>query len=182
MQWIFRISGPVLALSLCLPTAAAESYLLRADGTGDFATIVEAVEAASAGDIIELADGTYRGPGNRDVSFGGKEVTVRSQSGDPFSCVIDCEGSGLEPHQAFDFFGVGPDGAIIELYITGGYADMGGAIKIVDSAPTIEGCVFFGNRASDGGGGIDCNWGAEPLIERCTFWANEAEYGGAVCI
>ena len=38
--------------------AAATTYIVRPDGTGDFPTIQTAIDAAIDGDIIELTDGT----------------------------------------------------------------------------------------------------------------------------
>jgi hypothetical protein len=86
----------VLLLTLGLATlsgAGATTYLVRPDGTGDFPTIQAAVAASASGDVIELANGTFTGPGNRDVDYLSKLVTIRSQSGNPEACVIDCQGS-----------------------------------------------------------------------------------------
>jgi hypothetical protein len=64
-------------LVLSAGSAAANIYLVRPDGTGDFTTIQAAINAAVGGDVFELSDGTFVGDGNRDVDFGGKAVTVR---------------------------------------------------------------------------------------------------------
>jgi len=71
------------ALLLGAMPAWSDTCLVRPDGSGDFATIQAALDAARDGDVIELADGTFTGEGNRDVHFLGKAVTVRSQSADP---------------------------------------------------------------------------------------------------
>ena len=77
-------------------------------GTGDAPTIQAAIDSAAAsGDIIELADGVYAGPGNRDLSAYEKWFVVRSQSGDPSACIIDLEGDPTEPHRGFTFSGDG---------------------------------------------------------------------------
>jgi hypothetical protein len=68
-------------------SASATTYVIEPDGSGDFPTIQAAINASSDGDIIELADGTFTGAGNRDVDVAGRAVTVRSQSGDPETCV-----------------------------------------------------------------------------------------------
>lgn len=73
--------------------ASAATYLVRPDGGGAFTTIQEAINGVSDFDVIELADGTFRGAGNVDLDFGGKTLTLRSQSGDPGACVIDVEGA-----------------------------------------------------------------------------------------
>jgi hypothetical protein len=90
--------------SPCSPNPCLmEHHLVRPDGTGDFATIQAAVDGVPGRAIIELADGTFTGDGNRDVNCRGKAVVIRSQSGDPASCVIDCQGSSSNPHRAFQF-------------------------------------------------------------------------------
>ncbi len=55
------------------------------DGSADhpFDAIQEGINAAVAGDTVEVADGVYTGNGNRDLDFHGKAITVRSASGDP---------------------------------------------------------------------------------------------------
>ncbi|MCK4414565.1 MAG: hypothetical protein KAY32_13585 [Candidatus Eisenbacteria sp.] len=56
----------LLAASAC--AAGAETYLVLPDGTGDFPTIQAAIDAALDGDEILLADGTFTGDGNRDLT------------------------------------------------------------------------------------------------------------------
>jgi len=109
-------------LALASPAFAA-IYTVTPDGTGDFPTIQAALDAASAGDIVELSDGIFRGVGNRDLNFAGQEITLRSQSDDPELCVIDCEGNLADPHRGFHFFmGEGPFTVIRGLTVTGGHS------------------------------------------------------------
>lgn len=80
------------------------TYLIEADGSGAFPTIQAAIDAALPGDVIELADGVFKGTGNRDLNFNGKAITIRSRSGNPFLSIID--GEGVYPtvvHRGFDF-------------------------------------------------------------------------------
>ena len=62
-------------------------------------SIQAAVDAAGDGDTVELSDGLFLGPGNRDVFVTGKDIRIRSRNG-PSSCIIDCEDRG----RAFVFF------------------------------------------------------------------------------
>jgi pectin methylesterase-like acyl-CoA thioesterase len=57
--------------------SGASVYVVRPDGSGDFPTIQAAIDAAIDGDTVELADGTFRGDGNRDPDYLGKAITVR---------------------------------------------------------------------------------------------------------
>ena len=75
---------------------------------GDHSTLQAAVNAASPGDIVLVAAGTYRGAGNHDIDFGGKGLTVRGEAG-ARSTVIDCEGQG----RAFRFPPDEPAGALL---------------------------------------------------------------------
>jgi hypothetical protein len=53
------------------PTAPHNSPIVCVypDGSGDLPTIQAALNASPRGTIIELADGTYAGEGNRDLDF-----------------------------------------------------------------------------------------------------------------
>jgi len=159
-------------------------FLVRADGTGDYPTIQAAIDAATTGFTIELADGLYTGPGNRDIDFRGKAVTVRSQSGAAGACVIDCGGTPSENHRAFYFHsGEGAGSVVSDLTITGGNMGSysGGAIQCQnESSPTITRCYLTGNStATASGGAINC-YNSSPTISYCTFTGNSAGSGGAV--
>jgi len=173
--------GFALTLLVAWPAAATgETYRLAPDGSGDFATLQAAVDAAAPYDIVELAAGTFAGPGNRDVNLQGKSITIRSESGDPSGCVIDCQGSSEEPHRGFLIIsGEGPDCVLEGLTITGGYArDMGGAIDCWNGAATLRNLLFTGNRSEWSGGAIV---GGSPTLIDCAFTGNTAVFhGGAL--
>ena len=56
-----------------------DTYIVKPDGSGDYPDIQAAVRATSDGDTVLLASGTFIGPGNRDVDYLGKQITIRSQ-------------------------------------------------------------------------------------------------------
>jgi predicted outer membrane repeat protein len=175
-----------MSFILMIPVPAlAATYVVNPDGTGDFPTIQAAIDAAANGDIIELTDGTFIGDGNRDVDLLGKAVCVRSQSGNPDACVVDC-GGDPEDHRAFLIVtGEGNDTVIEGLTITHGHAELGGAVTCNDSAPTIRRCTFVENSAAESGGAISGR-GEHPLgmplvIEDCIFRENSSSsYDGAI--
>ena len=58
------------------------------------AAINAAAPSATPPDEIVVADGTYTVAGNKNLDFGGKIIKLRSASGDPAACIIDCQGDG----------------------------------------------------------------------------------------
>ena len=142
-----------------------------------FATLQKAVNTASNGDTILLADGTYTGTGNRDVDFGGIDLTVKSASNNPATCLIDCQQIG----RAFNLHNnETANSHIIGLTIKNGSAAIsdGGGIYInnSDSMPTVTNCVFTSNSADFGGG----MYGGAAT--NCIFTGNAASYrGGGIC-
>jgi len=135
---------------------------------GDHPTIQAGIEAAVDGDTVLVADGTYTGPGNRDIEFGNKSITVKSVNG-PENCIIDCQGSELEPHRGFVFSSDFLQDAILQGFtIKNGYVpypERGGGIYCdgYQSSPTIANNIIMGNTAWIGGG-ISCLNSSEPLI------------------
>jgi hypothetical protein len=170
----------LLPLLFALPAAQADILRVTADSLSPFPTIQAAVEAARDGDIVTLADGVYRGTGNRDIDLLGKRIIVRSASGHPENCVLDCEhrGRGFYLNQS-----EGADTHIIGITVTHGYAKTGGAIYCGDHvAALIRDCVFIDNEAETKGGALHIA-GSEVKIVRCLMADNRAsDHGGAVYI
>ncbi len=177
-----RFAGdPEFAVVPVVPRDPAHVYVVAPDGSGDYPTIQAAIDAASDGDTIELMDGTFSGEGNRDISYQGKALTVRSRSGDPGACVIDCQGGVGEPHRGFHFQQhEGPTSVLHGVTITNGYANGGGGIACYMASPSIQGCVFSENAGgSAGGGGVLCTL-SFPSFTGCVFYSNSAGEGGGI--
>jgi hypothetical protein len=176
--------GGVCALAMGCALASATTYVVTPDGTGNFPTIQAAIDAADNGDIIELTDGTFRGDGNRDVDCLGKALTVRSQSGNPESCVLDCEASASDYHRGFIFQSGEGAGTVLQgITIRNGYCPRGGGLLCIAASPRVVACIVERNAALDNGGGVDCQDGSAASFESCTIAQNwsESNGGGGVC-
>ncbi len=180
-----------------------EVHTVEADGSGDFPTIQAAIDGLRDGYVIELGDGVFTGEGNRDLVPDGKTLTIRSRSGDPETCVIDCGGSPSDPHQAIILHNYDHEGITVEsITIRNGYSDAddgsdrGGAVCAgwsgwpyppeVNIHASFNGCIFENNRSLHSGGavyGVNCS----PEFNDCIFrnnavtsMGNNYEGGGAV--
>ena len=100
----------------------------------DYPTIQAAINAASSGDMVLVADGIHRGTGNVNLDFHGKRITLKSENG-PNNCVINCENSA----RGFHFHSGEDSGSIVDGFT-----------------------IVYGN--AEYGGGIFCEAGSSPSI------------------
>ncbi len=179
--WLILIVIYMVILLLCT-FAQARTIYVNNDGLADFNNIQAAIDDANNGDVVIVKSGTYTGDGNRDIDFKGKAITVRSEAG-PESCIIDCKGSGDQPHRGF-YFHSGEDtnsvvkgftitgGDAVEAYDYGRGQNIGGGIYCEESSPHITDCIITANIARMGGGiaCIDSN----SVIANCIISNNIA--------
>jgi predicted outer membrane repeat protein len=83
-------------------------------GYGQAPTIQAAIDSCADGDVILLGTGTYRGGGNRDIDSRGRAITIRTESGVPATCIIDCEGTESESHIGFRIRATAAPGVVFE--------------------------------------------------------------------
>jgi len=150
-----------------------------------YSTIQSAINNASDGDTIWVADGRYTGTENKNIDFKGKAITVKSENG-PDNCIIDCQSQG------FGFYfrmGEGLNSVLDGFTIwNGNVSGRGGGIYCDQSSPTIINCIFSDNTAGQYGGGMYNFNNSNPLLINCLFAQNSAGTnqsdsgnGGGIC-
>jgi hypothetical protein len=139
-----------------------------------FHTIQQAIDAAGDGAIIEVAPNTYTGPGNWDIDFRGKRITVRSTEG-PHNTIIDCgspPASAGRGRRGFHFrSGETRESVLAGFTIRGGRA-------YGTTVPT-DVSRWNPNPAHPIGGGIYCEF-SSPTILNCIIEDCSAEVGGGI--
>jgi len=146
----------------------------------DLPTIQGALDASAPGDTVLVSPGTYTGQGNRDITFHGYDVVIKSVDG-PEHTIIDCQYAGrgfhLSRHETRECL---IDGFTIQNGYPTDFPPDGGAIYLGASDPSIVDCRFIGNMAFAGGAII--LMASSARIDRCLFWGNQTTYdeGGAI--
>ncbi len=180
------LRGFALFISICWATTSESAiHVVSPDGTGDFPTIADAVAAAVTGDTVELTDGVFTGPGNRDILISGIQLTVRSQSGSAASTTIDCEANAAFRRRGFllESAELRLENVRIRNGFAPGTADesSGGAIRSIGSVVDVSGCIFSQNNARhlqlSTGGAILAD-GGELRIKDSIFSQNESHGPG----
>lgn len=164
----------IAALSLLLLTLCCARAATLNVPTSQYPTIQAGINAAAPGDIVLVGDGTYTGPGNVDLDFGGKNITVQSVNG-AVKTIIDCQGSSSTPHRGFYFHNGETSAAIRGFTVKNGDPefdpnnDRGGAISIINAShPTIANCTISDNQNN----GVYVSGSSNPTFTNCTFDAN----------
>lgn len=177
-----RAFTSLLALTLVSSwhsSADADILLVHADGSGEYATIQDAIDAAVDGDEVLLTAGVFRGDGNREIRYHGKAIVVDGAG----EATIDPESSyGGEIRRSF-VFDAGEEansilaGVTISCGWVNEYVATTGSVVIEGASPTFQGCSFVGadGRAVDASGG-------HPRFEDCYWTLNSFVEEGASCI
>ena len=187
-----KMNRPVLlglllgaGLSFYASAALGATWTVEQDGSGDFETIQEAVEAASPGDLVLVGPGTYRdlhldSRGERTIVELKSGVEIRSASG-PDATTLDAAAEG--ERRAVSAYRVDAGAVLSGFTIRGGDALLGGGIYLYESDARI-----LENRVRDNlagaGAGIVSDGFSFPRIEANEVIDNVAccgEGGGILC-
>lgn len=199
----------LLAIALFASRANAQTIRLVPE---DYPNLQDAMKAASPGDIIDLAPGTWT-----DQTIWGltDDITLRGRPGgnqtvidggqyewSPVICFGNCRIENLifRNGNGSNVFGVVRGGAIYAEFANVSVANcrfennqvrlgefdsnaIGGAIAGYYSALDIEGCEFIGNSSDLDGGAVYSYLGGMLRVADCTFTDNQsAMFGGGIGI
>ena len=180
MKGVFAVVLALVAL-FCPAVSLADTVYVDYDGFGDYTRIQDGIDAASDGDTVAVFASlggpvTFRGAGNCDLDFAGKNITLWAVLG-PHLISIDCEGAARAI-----LLSTGTDSTshIIGFTFLNGYAtDGGGAIRCDGGSPRISHCIFRDNSAPDGGA-IMLTQGPTRLTNCVFYWNSASNHGGSV--
>jgi len=196
---IARFRYPAVAailIALLAPTVLTATVItVRKDGTGDYTSVFEAVEAAAPGDTVEVGPGTY----SVLILYATHELSLISTHG-PDSTVLEPVGN----NQVIRYHGSNTTGIIEGFTIRNG-SNSGGVGSGLDvreganvtvrncifdnnqenglavrgqSTAVVDSCVFRNNYAPSAGGGLYADIGSNVWVYTSVFEFNEAGLGG----
>jgi parallel beta helix pectate lyase-like protein len=135
-----------------------------------------AAAIAMACDTILVADGLYVGANNKNLTFAGNDLVVKSVNG-PAVTIIDCQDAG----RGFILQNGETAAARVEGFtIRNGDDFLGGGMYIESSSPTVTNCTFSGNTAAFGSGIYVIL--ASPTVTNCAFSGNTGQFGGGMYV
>jgi hypothetical protein len=144
-----------------------------ADGTGDAPTIQAGIDSAAAGDVVEVACGTYL---EHDLVLKAG-VTLRSETGLADCVTIDAQALG----RVFVCHDDSEPTTIEGFTATGGLANFGAGLISTAEGLSIANCLFVDNEALHQAGGLqfeDCT----ATVTGCTVTGNSGPDAGGVAL
>ena len=156
MNHMYRTLLATVALAFSSVTASADTITVCASGC-DYTSINAAIDAASDGDVIQLAAETYFE--GQVIDTLGKAITLRG--------VLDKKG---EPASVLD--GAGSHRVLI--------CESGEGAETIFERLVIRNGLASGNPPDNRGGGMYNNSNSSPTLTDCTFTSNSAYSGGGI--
>ncbi len=175
-----RLRGSIYSL-IILMIINVNTYAATIHVPKEQFTIQSGIDAAKDGDTVLVAAGIYKGNGNVNIDFKGKQIIVKSESG-PKKTIIS--GSYTPNTRGFSFTNKETNDAILEGFsIRNGVHTNGGGIYIHNSSPTIKNCFVEWNRVVRDGNGTGNGGGiyaknSDVVLMGCTISNNRAPYYG----
>lgn len=160
-------------------------YGVAADGSGQVATIQEAIDLVATPAEIRLEDGTYTGPGQRDLDSGGASFLLGSRGGTAAACILDAQASPADPHRHLNLQGVGRQVVLEDLTLQNGHVEGdGGSVRNLDEGITlvVRRCMLRDNAAEEDGGAIHLRGGQLFLDEGDLEGNRSQRKGGGVAV
>ena len=145
------------------------------DGThGPKKTIQAGVDASIKGSTVYVAEGTYDGDGNHDVTVIRKSINLIAEEADPSKTVIDCQSLGgglyIEDCQSPQM--------LVEGFTIMNGSDTG--LEVWTSDIRIENCVIENNSGASMGGGVQATQDPNFEMVDCSIRGNYADWGGGI--
>ena len=178
-----RFLIPLLLLSILIPPSAGGKTLqVKVGGTAPFYSKIQtAISAASNGDTIQVAEGTYvetfymQGKNVQLLGGYSSDFSVRDIA--EYTTIIDGNQANAVIHIGN---GEGTSTKIDGFTITNGSVNNGGGIRCYNGSPVISNNIFTGNTSGNAGGGISVEGGSLPTIINNVFANNTSGTGGGL--
>lgn len=182
------------AVSLC-PGAV---ITVDDDGPANFNNIQVAIDFASYGDTIQVAEGTYienitlkngfaligQDPNSTIIDGNDNGTVVYSEQCDSNTVLEgftitggNANGTSWPDNSGGGMFNIDSNSIVANCIFSNNVATYGGGMEIFASNSTVTGCIFIGNTAFCGGGICNDHY-SEPVIIGCTFSGNSSYTAG----
>lgn len=163
--------------SILLTTVSSSAKVIHIPA--DQPTIQAGIDAASNGDTVVVAAGTYY----ENINFNGKAITVKSSSGAKVTII---DGGGVAPVVTFDTNE--PASSMVNGFTlqngisTVGSLYMGGGVFVYFASPTLKNNIIENNHACNGGG-IGVYYGSPAILSNTVAGNSQSScYGGSGAI
>ena len=186
-MWTWDGVGAAIGVLALTPVICVGATITVGPG-GTHATIQSGINAAANGDTVLVAAGTYTV--TAPITFGGKAITVRSESGAAATIVQMGTPANAQRGSIFLFQSGETEESVLEGFmLTAGKGTTvaaehttegrGGAIYCTGGArPTLRNLIFENNRSPLYGGGLYCDVGCAATVQGCVFRVNSSYRGG----
>jgi hypothetical protein len=163
-----------LVVSVLSGMALADTWTVDDDGKADFNNIQAAVDAASDGDEIIVAPGTYTSNGSTVVSVQDKSLWLHSSGG---YSVTKIDGEGQNMCLSLS----NSDSTIEGFKFKNGYGAFVGGMYINESDATVNNCLFDNNYGAIIAGGLVAS-ASNVVISNTDFYDSTSNFTGGVAI